>query len=117
MMDDRLVALPYKDSAMEIKESAHQQTGYRHCFQKVGDIKGHINKDQNWIQLEITRALGRNVNGLAVSTSIPDIHRLAVENFGYHITRAQVYYWRLEVIRLDDGGSKKTYWRTKSTKL
>ncbi|KAI8332797.1 hypothetical protein BC941DRAFT_435346 [Chlamydoabsidia padenii] len=81
-------------------------------FNCKGEIKGHINKDQNWIHLEITHAVGhpsysprrihltdqerRFITGLAVSTSTPEIHRAVVENFGHHITRAQVYYWRLE---------------------
>ncbi|KAI8328452.1 hypothetical protein BC941DRAFT_476962 [Chlamydoabsidia padenii] len=35
-MDNSLVALPYKDIVMEIIEAVHQQTGYGHCFQRVG---------------------------------------------------------------------------------
>ncbi|KAI8335369.1 hypothetical protein BC941DRAFT_514876 [Chlamydoabsidia padenii] len=84
-------------------------------FDCKGEIKGHINKEKNWIHLEVIHDVGHPshfshrvhlteqerqlINNLAVSTSTPEIHRAAVDNFGHHITHAQVYYWQLHAIQ------------------
>jgi hypothetical protein len=82
------------------------------CF---GLIKGHIDKRQSWIHLEITHAICHPIQQTrrvelnddeiafirerASTSTTPSLFREMTRNFGYHVTRAQVYYWRLNHIQ------------------
>ncbi|SAM00991.1 hypothetical protein [Absidia glauca] len=80
-----------------------------------GEITGHIHRDQNWIQLTIDHHQNHQpqptqrvfltneevdfLSDNATTMTTPELYRTSVQRFGNHITRAQVYHWRLDAVQ------------------
>lgn len=79
-----------------------------------GEIKGQIRRDQNWIHLTIEHHMNHEAQPTnrvflseeevafltdnAATMTTPELYHATVRQFGDHITRAQVYHWRLSTV-------------------
>ncbi|SAM04530.1 hypothetical protein [Absidia glauca] len=90
-----------------------------------GQITGHIDKRQSWIHLEITHATCHPIHrsrrvelddeeitfirDRATTSTTPSLFGEMIRNFGYHVIRAQVYYWRLNHIEGQWNGNENEF--------
>ncbi|KAI8329625.1 hypothetical protein BC941DRAFT_194272 [Chlamydoabsidia padenii] len=104
----------------DVRQTLDPATCRRHVvslptYNCKGEIKGHIRKDQNWIHLQITHHVNHApqqtrrvfltdeepefITSRAATMSNPQLYYAAIPQFGDHINRAQVYYWRMHAVK------------------